>query len=102
MADTERLLVSKAISTGEFIDIIDAKITEKLFIDEEHRQVFRWARKHWATSNTGPTTGHSPGEADVQADRGHAGADRLLHRGGVEAVLLRRDGEGHYTVRTRT
>jgi hypothetical protein len=28
VADTERPLVSKAISTGEFIDVIDAKITE--------------------------------------------------------------------------
>jgi len=56
VADTERLLVSKVISTGEFIDIIDAKITEEFFMDEEHRHVFRWARKHWATYGTGPAS----------------------------------------------
>jgi len=25
-------------------------------MDEEHRHVFRWARKHWATYGTGPTS----------------------------------------------
>lgn len=55
MADTENLLIAKVIDTGDFVALVEHKITEDFFLDTQHLNVFEWMRVHWGRYATCPT-----------------------------------------------
>jgi len=55
MADTENLLIAKVVDTGDFVALIDQKITEEFFLDTQHLNVFVWMRAHWSRHASCPT-----------------------------------------------
>lgn len=62
MADVERLIVAKVIRDEDMAALIEAKIGDDFFVDEEHLAALRWMRRHWTRY------GKSPGEQAFKAE----------------------------------
>lgn len=63
MADYERLLLAKVIREGDMNALVEAKIDEVFFIDEEHLQVLREMQDHYRRY------GKAISESALKADR---------------------------------
>lgn len=55
MADIERLLIAKVIADRDITAIIDGKITDDFFLDEEHLGVLGWMREHFTEHGSSPS-----------------------------------------------
>lgn len=48
MSSVERGLLSAVLEFGDFKPVMDARIGEESFVDEEHLEVFRFIHEHWS------------------------------------------------------
>lgn len=54
MADVERQLIAKAVTDEDLTALIEARITDDFFLDEEHLLALRWMRKHYSQYGRSP------------------------------------------------
>jgi replicative DNA helicase len=62
VADVERLIIAKVVRDEDMAALIEAKINDDFFVDEEHLGALTWMRKHWSRY------GKSPGEQAFKAE----------------------------------
>lgn len=55
--DIEWATLCKAVETGEFRALLDARITATFFADEENAAVFGWMLDYWSNHSASPTEG---------------------------------------------
>ncbi len=55
MADVERDLIAKVVHTQDMLGLVDSRITERFFVDEEHLRVLEWMREHWKEYGSSPS-----------------------------------------------
>lgn len=55
MADVERELLAKVIREQDMPGLIEARVDERFFLDDEHLEVLKWMREHFKTYGSSPS-----------------------------------------------
>ncbi len=51
----ERLLLSRIIDEGDLTTVLEARIDEEFFVDDEYRLIWKWVLEHWTRYSKAPS-----------------------------------------------